>query len=107
MMYSGRAEESVECPVCGAKLWEVRPPLRLGPNRFKCEKCETLLRFSVHSQKRLIYVFIAVCVFGLVAFLANHIFGDIAGTITATCGAIIALGILVWQSKVPQVEIDK
>jgi len=106
-MYSGRPEESIECPVCGAKLWEVRPPLRHGPNSFKCEKCETLLRFSDHSQKRLIYVLIAVFVFGLVGFLVNHIYGDIAGTIAATCGAIMALGILVWQGKVPQIEVDK
>ena len=102
-----RSEEPVECPVCGAELWERRPPFRLGPNRFSCEACGAMLRFSKKSQKRLVYVVFAVLAFGPSAFLAHMIFGDLAGIFAALGGALIVLGMLVWQGRVAQLEEDR
>lgn len=106
-MYAGSSEELVECPVCGAKLLERRPPLRYGPNDFNCEKCGTSLRFSNQSQKRLIYVLLFVFAYGLAAIVINNIFGEMVGVVAAIIGAILALGALVWQGKVPQIEVNK
>ena len=102
-----QAEEPVECPVCGTDLWERRPPFRLGPNRFTCKNCGSLLRFSERSQRRIVYVIIAVCAFGPLALLANNIFGGLAGVIAAISGAVIALAMMVWQGMVPQLEVDE
>ena len=102
-----QSEEQVECPVCGADLWERRPPFRFGPNRFTCESCGSTLRFSGRSQKRLIYAVVALLAFGPIAVLANNIFGNLAGIFTAFSGAVIVLGMLVWQGKVSQLEVDR
>ncbi len=106
-MYVGQAEESVECPVCGAGLRQRRPPFRLGDNRFDCVNCGTPLRFSGRSQRRLVYVVLVVLATGPVAVAANHLLGGTAGLIIAVSGAAAALGMLVWQGKVPQLEVDK
>ena len=105
-MYTGSSKESVECPVCGTELYERRPPFRFRSNNFQCINCETRLRFSRRAQKRLVYVVIAVVIFGLTAYLMLNIFGDLAGVIAAICGAGAVLGMLVWQGKVPQLEVD-
>ena len=56
---------------------------------------------------RIVYVIIFVCGFGPAAIPVNNNFGPIAGVIAAVFGAVIALAMMVWQSKVPQLEVDK
>ena len=93
--------------MCGASLWERRPPFRLGPNSFNCTGCGALLRFSGGSQRRIVYVVIVVCAFGPLAFVASKVFGPMAGVVAALSGAIIALAMMVWQGKLPQLELDE
>ncbi len=102
-----QAEELLECPVCGAKLWERRPPFRSGPNSFNCSECGSKLRFSARSQKRILYVVIALCVVGPAAVYARDFFGPLASIIAVFAGAAVVLGMLVWQGRVPQLEEDK
>ena len=103
---SGSAKERVECPECGTKMWKRRPPFRLGrPRSFACSGCDVKLRFSADSQKRLVYVVLAVIVLGIAAFLSNIYIGQMAGVVIAFLGTGVALGMLVWQGQVPQVEV--
>ncbi len=106
-MYAGSAEESVECPVCATKLSERRPPFRRGSGVFSCDQCGTSLRFSKRSQNRFVYIVLFILIFGLVTVFANRFIGDVAGVIAALLGAVVAMGMLVWQGKVPQVEVDE
>lgn len=99
-----QSEEPVKCPVCGADLWERRPPFRFAPNRFTCESCGSTLRFSQKSQNRLIFVVIALLAFGPAAILAHYLFGDLAGIFAALAGAVAVLGMMVWQGKISQLE---
>ncbi len=101
-----QSEEPVECPVCGAELWQRRPPFRFGSNRFACDNCGSSLRFSEQSQKRLGYVVVAVLVFGPAALLIGKAFGELAGIFAAIAGAVAVLGLLVWQGQVSQLETD-
>jgi hypothetical protein len=104
----GTAEEHVKCPECSTKMWRKRPPFTYGRSKiFSCTNCGVELQFTTQSQSRLIYVVLAVCLFGLVAFLVSWLFGHLAGAVLAFIGAGFSLGMLVWQGQVPQIEVVK
>lgn len=98
------AYEYLPCPKCGAVLRECRP-VALGPQHFTCKQCGASLRFSTRGQRRLIYVVYVALGFGPLAGFAGFALGEAAMLIVAFAGAISALGMLVWQGQVPQLEI--
>jgi len=53
----------------------------------------------------MVYVVCIILAFVVLATIASALLGDLAGTIVAVLGALMALFALVWRSGVPQVEL--
>lgn len=89
------------CPRCG----DVNRVHRLARASTTCTSCNASLRFSAEGQRRLLYVGLIACAFGPTAWLVGSAFGALSAAVTAAVGTISALLALVWQGRVPQLEI--
>ena len=99
-MIPGDATERIDCPRCQQEHSQTR-----FDGNITCKSCGAVFKYSHRSQMLLLGVIALVVAVGVISGITLYLFGQFAGLIVVSVGAVAVFSLLLYQGTVPQAEL--